>query len=192
MRDEERLNAEQANKELRETPLSAQRIYEGKIVTLECWQVRLPNGQNAPREVILHGGACAVVPVDDDGFVTLVRQHRVAVDKVTTEIPAGKLDRPDEDPLCCAKRELEEEAGLRARDWRELTCLLTTPAFCKERIYIYLATGLEKVNAHLDEDEFLHVLRMPLTKAVELVMDGVICDAKTCAGLLMAERVLRG
>lgn len=177
--------------ELREIPLGTQRIYDGKIVTLERWQVKLPNGDGAMREVILHNGACAVVPVNAQGEVTLVRQHRVAVDRITTEIPAGKLDGPDEDPAVCARRELEEETGLRARTWRELTCLLTTPAFCKERIWIYLATDLEQAHAHPDADEFLNLVHMPLSEAVDKVMRGEIRDAKTCTALLMAERLLR-
>ena len=179
-------------KDLRETPFSRERLYDGKIVTLERWQVRLPNGGQAEREVILHNGACAVVPVDAAGCVTLVRQHRVAVDRMTVEIPAGKLDGPDEDPAQCARRELEEETGLRAGKWHALTCLLTTPAFCRERIYIYLATELSQADAHPDDDEFLSLVRMPLEEAVEKVMRGEITDAKTCTGLLMAAHYLRG
>lgn len=177
--------------ELREIPFASQRLYDGHIVTLERWQVTLPNGESAMREVILHNGACAVVPVDHEGYVTLVRQHRVAADRITTEIPAGKLDGPDEDPAVCARRELEEETGLRARCWKELTCILTTPAFCKEKIWIYLATELEQANAHPDDDEFLNLVRMPLSQAVEMVMHGEIRDAKTCAGLLMAHYTLQ-
>lgn len=179
------------DEELREIPFAAHRIYDGKIVTLERWDVKLPNGEEAMREVILHNGACAIVPVDEKGVVTLVRQHRVAVDRVTTEIPAGKLDGPDEDPALCARRELEEETGLRANNWKELTCLLTTPAFCKERIWIYLATELEQADAHPDDDEFLNLVRMPLDEAVAMVMRGEIRDAKTCAGLLMAHYALK-
>ena len=100
---------------LRETPVSRERIFDGKVIDVEKWTVRLPDGALAPREIVLHRGAAAVVAVDDAGFVTLVRQHRVAVGEVTLEIPAGKLDAPGEDPLVCAKRELEEETGLRAQ-----------------------------------------------------------------------------
>ena len=175
---------------LRETPVSRERIFDGKVIDVEKWTVRLPDGALAPREIVLHGGAAAVVAVDDAGFVTLVRQHRVAVGEVTLEIPAGKLDAPGEDPLVCAKRELEEETGLRAQRWQPLTVLLTTPGFSSERIALYLATGLSAAKAHPDEDEFLDVVRMPLGEAIGRVMRGELCDGKSAVGLLMAGRLL--
>lgn len=175
---------------LRETPVSRERIFDGKVIDVEKWTVRLPDGALAPREIVLHRGAAAVVAVDDAGFVTLVRQHRVAVGEVTLEIPAGKLDAPGEDPLVCAKRELEEETGLRAQRWQPLTVLLTTPGFSSERIALYLATGLSAAKAHPDEDEFLDVVRMPLGEAIERVMRGELCDGKSAVGLLMAGRLL--
>ena len=101
---------------LRETPLSKERIYSGRIIDVERWTVRCANGDEAPREVVLHRGAAAVVPLYEDGTVAMVRQHRVAVDRVTWEIPAGKLDSADEDPRLCAERELKEETGLTAAD----------------------------------------------------------------------------
>lgn len=175
---------------LRETPVSRERIFDGKVIDVEKWTVRLPDGALAPREIVLHRGAAAVVAVDDAGFVTLVRQHRVAVGEVTLEIPAGKLDAPGEDPLVCAKRELEEETGLRAQRWQPLTVLLTTPGFSSERIALYLATGLSAAKAHPDEDEFLDVVRMPLDEAIGRVMRGELCDGKSAVGLLMAGRLL--
>lgn len=175
---------------LRETPVSRERIFDGKVIDVEKWTVRLPDGALAPREIVLHRGAAAVVAVDDAGFVTLVRQHRVAVGEVTLEIPAGKLDAPGEDPLVCAKRELEEETGLRAQRWQPLTVLLTTPGFSSERIALYLATGLSAAKAHPDEDEFLDVVRMPLGEAIDRVMRGELCDGKSAVGLLMAGRLL--
>ena len=176
---------------LRETFLSSEEIYHGKIIRVEKWRVRLPNGQEADREIVRHNGAAAIVPVDADGLVTLVRQHRVAVDQFTWEIPAGKLDHPGEDPFHCAQRELEEETGLRAENWRLLTRIDTTPGFCNERISIYLATGLSAHNAHPDDDEFLGRTKMPLEQAVALCMSGEFQDCKTIVGLLMADRVLR-
>ena len=175
---------------LRETPVSSEKIYDGRILRLERWQVICPNGNTAPREIVLHNGAAAVIPVFDDGTTLLVRQHRVAVDRVTLEIPAGKLDGPDEDPSICAERELREETGLRARHMRHLTTILTTPGFCTEKIALYLAQGLTQGDTHPDEDEFLGLVRMPLEEAVGLVMRGELRDGKTVCGLLMAQAIL--
>ncbi|MBQ8081005.1 MAG: NUDIX hydrolase [Clostridia bacterium] len=177
---------------LRETYLSGETIYDGAVVHLERWQVSLPNGGTAAREVVKHIGAAAVVPIDADGYITLVRQHRVAIDEMTWEIPAGKLDQPDEDPLLCAKRELEEETGLNAEHWRLLNRVITTPGFCTERISIYLATGLSQHAAHTDPDEFLFTKRIPFADALKMVDRGELTDQKTAVGILMAARVLSG
>lgn len=172
--------------QLTETFLDSQVVYPGVIIRLEHWQVRLPNGETALREVAVHPGASAVVALDEDGQVILVRQHRIAVGRLTLEIPAGKLDGPDEDPFLCAQRELSEETGLTADHWRKLTVLETTPGFCNERIHLYLATGLRQHEAHPDQDEFVDVRRMPLGDAVAKVMDGTFRDGKTALALLMA------
>lgn len=179
------------DEELREKFLSSEDIYNGKIIRVQKWQVTLPNGETALREVVRHNGASAIVPVDDRGMVTLVRQHRVAIDRCTWEIPAGKLDTPSEDPFSAAKRELEEETGLQAEHWQKLTCMFTTPGFCNEQISIYLATGLSQHPSHPDADEFLGLTKMPLEEAVALCMAGEIRDSKTLVGLLMAQRALQ-
>ena len=175
---------------LREIYQDGETIYDGKIIRVEKWRVSLPDGREAAREVVIHKGAAAIVPVDAQGMVTLVRQHRVALDTFTWEIPAGKLDSVSEDPLDCAKRELEEETGLRAANWRRLSHVITTPGFCTEQISIYLATELSQHESHADQDEFLRLQKMPLDEAVNRVMAGEFRDAKTCLGLLMAARVL--
>ena len=128
----------------------------------------------------------------EDGTTLLVRQHRVSVDRVTLEIPAGKLDSWDEDPYDCAVRELEEETGLRADSFELLTNVVTTPGFCTEHIGLYLATGLSQHEDHPDDDEFLHVVKMPLKEAVSRVMSGELRDAKTAVGILMAWQKLQG
>lgn len=171
---------------LTETILDRQVVFPGKIIRLEHWQVRLPNGETALREVACHPGASAVVALDAEGRIILVRQHRVAVGRLTLEIPAGKLDSPTEDPFACAKRELSEETGLQASSWRKLTVLETTPGFCNERIHLYLASGLSQHECHPDEDEFVAVERMPLAQAAEMVMRGELRDSKTALGILMA------
>ena len=176
---------------LKETFLSSEDIYQGAIIKVEKWQVSLPNGKTAPREIVRHNGAAAIVPVDARGYVTLVRQHRIAVNKFTWEIPAGKLDSPTEDPFHAARRELEEETGLQAEHWQLLNRIDTTPGFCNERIAIYLATGLSQHPSHPDADEFLQLTRIPLDDAVAQCMNGSINDSKTLVGLLMAQRVLQ-
>lgn len=173
------------DKALEEVFLSSEPVFDGLLIHVEHWQVRLPDGQTALREIARHRGAAAVVPLDDAGNVTLVRQHRIAVGRFTWEIPAGKLDHEGEDMLDCARRELEEETGLNAENYRELTVLDTTPGFCTEKIGIYLATGLSQHAAHLDPDEFLTARKFPLSEAVAMVMSGEIHDSKTIVGLLM-------
>ena len=176
--------------ELREIPFDSQTIYDGKILHVEKWKVTCPNGREAAREIVVHNGAAAVVPLYEDGTTLLVRQHRVSVDRVTLEIPAGKLDSKDEDPYDCAVRELREETGLSAQRFTLLTSLLTTPGFCTEKIGIYLAEGLSQGETDPDEDEFLGLVRMPLSDAVDMVMRGEIRDSKTICALLMAKETL--
>ena len=161
-------------------------VFDGKIIRLEHWTVKLPNGHSALREVACHPGASAVVALDDDNNIILVQQYRAPVGRLTLEIPAGKFDHVGEDPLLCAQRELSEETGLDAEHWQKLTVLETTPGFCNERIHIYLATGLKQGETHPDEDEFVATTRIPLTEAVARVMDGTFRDGKTALAIMMA------
>lgn len=176
--------------DLREKVLMRKTEFEGRIIKVQQWQVALPDGREANREVVLHNGAAAVVPLDSRHYVTLVRQHRVVIDEVTLEIPAGKLDSPGEDPFLCAQRELLEETGYVAGKWQKLASVVTTPGFCTERIALYLAMDLRQVGAQPDADEFLNTVRMPLAEAILMVESGQITDAKTCLALLMAQRAV--
>ena len=165
---------------LREVPVKKESIYEGHILHIEKWTVTCPNGRHA----------AAIIPVYPNGDTLLVRQYRVAADRITLEIPAGKLDSAEEDPLDCAVRELKEETGLSAEHMTHLTTILTTPGFCTEKIAIYLAQGLSQGETHPDEDEFLGLIRMPLEEAFERVMRGEIHDSKTICGLMMAREAV--
>ena len=173
-----------------EHKLSGEKVFDGALLHIEHWQVRLPDGRTALREIARHIGAVAVVPVDEDGYVTVVYQYRPAIGRVMLEIPAGKLDSADEDRLEAAQRELREETGLSAERMTHLTTLLTTPGFCTEKIAVYLAQGLSQGDTHPDEDEFLGLVRLPLEEAFEMVMRGEICDGKTICGLMMAREIV--
>lgn len=164
------------------------RVFDGAIIHVDHMTATLPNGKEALREVAVHIGAAAVIPVDSDGNVYLVRQFRAPLEKVTLEIPAGKLDFKGEDRFECAKRELREETGYTAGKWAHLTDLATTPGFCDEIIGIYLAQDLIPGETDPDDDEFLNVVKMPLSEAVDLAMRGEIPDSKTICGLLMADK----
>lgn len=175
---------------LEEKKLSSEEIFDGVAIHLFRDEILLPNGNKGVREVIRHPGAVCVVPVTDDGNVIFVNQFRYAFNKVTLEVPAGKLEK-GEDPLEAAMRELSEETGLSAKNVVYLGELYTTPALIDEVIHMYLATDLVKGEQHLDEDEFINTLEMPLSEAVEKVMNGEIKDAKTQTILLKAEKYIK-
>lgn len=175
------------DEDLIEKKLNSTAVYDGRLLHVKCDEVELPNGERTTREWIKHPGAAAVLPLLDSGEVILVRQYRYPVQQVTLEIPAGKLDVAGEDPLGCAKRELKEETGYTAREYVKLISLATTVGFSDEFIHVYLAKGLEDGKQCLDEDEFINVVKMPLEKALQLVNDNVIVDAKSVVALLMAK-----
>src|SRR5256885_13590482 len=152
-------------------------IYKGKVVILNVETVTLPNGATVDLEVIRHPGAAAIVPVKDDGTVILIRQFRHAAGGFIYEIPAGKL-HPGEDPRDCAARELEEEIGYRASSFELLASIFTAPGFADEVIHIYKGTGLTKGRQNLDHDEVLHVVELPIEKAMAQIQTGPVRDAK--------------
>jgi ADP-ribose pyrophosphatase len=162
-------------------------LVEEAFLRVERATITTPKGDTVKRVVIAHPGAVAVVPVLD-GDVFLIKQHRVPIGEDLVEIPAGKLDIPGEDCREAARRELAEEIGFSAGRLDHLTDLITTPGFCDEVISIYRATDLVGVpSAPVGaEEEHATIVRMPLSAAVALVHDGVIRDAKTIVGLLLA------
>lgn len=166
------------------------RVFDGAIIHVDHMTTLLPNGKTALREVAVHVGASAIVPVDADGNVYLVRQYRAPLERVTLEIPAGKLDGVGEDRQIAAVRELREETGFSAEKWDKLTDMATTPGFCSEVITIYLARGLKSGQTDFDDDEFLNLVKLPLKEAVAMAVSGAICDSKTICGLLLAERFI--
>jgi len=139
---------------------------------------------------VRHPGAAAVVPLDADGSLLMVRQYRHTVGGWLLEVPAGKLS-PGEDPAACAHRELEEEAGVRAATLRELGSIFVSPGFCDERIWLFLATGLAASEQRLEADEVLSVERVPLAEAERRALDGELVDAKSTVAILRAAAVLR-
>lgn len=164
-------------------------IYKGRIVDLGIERATFPDGRQVELEVIRHPGASAVVPLHDDGTVTLLRQWRHAGGGMHVEVPAGCLE-PGEAPELCAARELAEEAQLQAGTLLLLAAIHTTPGFTDERIHLYLARGLVPADGAPEADEYLHPLRVPLEEALQWTADGRITDGKTICALHLARRYL--
>lgn len=177
--------------ELSEKTLTSQLVYDGVVVHLYKDTVSLPDGGTSLREYVKHVGAVCVVPITDEGEVLLERQYRYAMGEVLTEIPAGKLDRADEDWAEAALRELKEETGAVPRELIDMGFYFGSPAIMGERIRMFLAIGLTFGEQKLDEDEFLDLFRLPLDQAVEEVLAGRIPDGKTQAGILRAAAMLK-
>ena len=175
---------------LAEKQASSEDIFDGIILNVKRDTVTLSNGNPAVREVIRHIGAVCVIPVTEDNKVIMERQYRYPLDKVILEIPAGKLDSPDENRLSAIQRELREETGYSADEWTELGDFHPAPAYSDEYITMYLARGLHKGEQDLDADEFLDVYAISLAELVQEVMAGRISDAKTQVAILKAARIL--
>lgn len=168
---------------LEEKTLSSELKFDGKIVKLFVDKAELENGEVVTREMVKHPGGVCVVPLDKDDNVLMVRQFRYPPHKVLLEIPAGKLEY-GENPEECGLRELREETGCTCDEFTFLGSLIPTPAYDNEIIYMYLARGLHDGAQKLDDDEFLDVEKIPLEKAVEMIMNNEIEDAKTQIALL--------
>jgi len=173
-----------------EKKVSSRAAYRGRLLKVNEDEVSLPDGSTALREYVLHPGAAIILPVFDDGSVLLERQFRYPLGQHFYELPAGKLEA-DEPPLETAKRELLEETGYLAGEWRELGRFHPCIGYSDEQIDFFLARKLEFKGAQPDEGEFLETLRMPLAETLDWIRRGRITDGKTILGLFWAEKLLK-
>lgn len=178
-------------KDFEEKTIDRREIYNGKIIKVALDRVELPqNLGTSYRELVFHPGAVAVVPITKDNKIILVKQYRKAMEKVTLEIPAGKIEQDEKaDLLSAIRREMEEEIQYKAEHFTKLTQVYTSPGFCDELVHIYLAKDLEKVENPrcLDDDEVIEIFELTLEEAKAKQEEGLICDAKTVMGLMYWE-----
>ena len=158
-------------------------IFEGIVVDISLDTIVLPNGKTAKREVVEHDGGAAILPIDDEGNVILIRQYRHPLKKKLLEIPAGMVE-PHEDHKACATRELEEEVGVVAKNVEYLCHIAPSVGYCSEIIHIYLGRGLEKGKQNLDPEEFIEIEKYPFEDALKMCLSGEIVDAKTIVSIL--------
>ena len=175
---------------LRETPVEQEVKYEGRIIRLRVDKAQLPNGRIATREVVEHNGGVCIAALTEQRELLFVRQFRYPYQEVVLDLPAGKIDKGEE-PLACGKRELTEETGASAQQYRSLGRLYPSPGYCGEVIHLFLATGLSFGRMNPDEDEFLEVERIPLEKAVQMVLYNEVPDAKTQVAVLKTWALLQ-
>ncbi len=165
-----------------EKTLSSQLIYDGRAVRLRVDTVRLASGRETRREIVEHSDCVAIVAVDGDNNVLLVKQFRKPVEKELLEIPAGGID-PGEDPVAAVRREMQEETGYLPRKVERLGGFYSTPGYCTEYLYLYLATDLVPSQLHAEDTESIRLAPVPISEIPQLIASGDICDAKSIAGL---------
>ncbi|SHK02552.1 ADP-ribose pyrophosphatase [Rhodothermus profundi] len=177
--------------DVQEQTRTSEQVFDGCLLKVYRDEVTLPDGRHSVREWINHPGASAVVPLFPDGTTVLVRQFRYPPRRFFLEVPAGKLDRPGEDPEAVARRELEEETGWRARTLIYLASLYPCIGYSNEIIHFFLARDLEPGRQQLAEGEWLDVVRMPLKEAIQKARQGEIADMKSTTALLLADAFLQ-
>ena len=176
---------------LTETRLDGELAYDGKFLKVNRDRIRLPDGAETTREYIRHPGAVVILPLFDDGSVLLERQFRYPNAQIFIEYPAGKID-PGEDPLACAKRELEEETGYTAARWDFVCTIHNAIAYSDEHLDLYLARDLTAGAAKLDDGEFLETFSATVPELLEMVRGGQVTDVKTIIGTFWLEKIIAG
>lgn len=171
--------------------MKSKTLYDGRLIRLNQETVSLPNGKEVALDIVHHPGGAVVVAMDENDNVCLLRQFRHAASGTIWELPAGCIDPDDREPLLTAKRELEEEAGFVAGRWQDLGSIFTSPGFCDECLYLYLARDLTETRTEHGEDELIEVHWLPFAKALDMVADNTIHDAKSVVGLLKARAILK-
>jgi ADP-ribose pyrophosphatase len=179
------------DKHLKETRIDGGIAYDGGFLKVHRDTVSLPDGKLTKREYIRHPGAVVIIPVLDDGKVLLERQYRYPNDRVFIELPAGKID-PGEDPLACAKRELEEETGYTASHWQFVSTIHNAIAYSDEHLDMYLARGLTAGEAKLDDGEFIETITVSVDDMLDWVRSGKISDVKTVIGAFWLDKLRSG
>lgn len=169
-----------------EKTMKCERIYEGKILNLRIDTVELPEKKYSKREIIEHPGGVGIIPVTDDNCVILVKQYRKAVDRFLLEIPAGKLE-VNEEPRQTAIRELKEETGYEAENLKYLLEFYTSPGYCNEKIYLFLASGLIEGETKLDDGEYCDIEKFKIEELLKMIDRGEIIDSKTIIGINLAK-----
>jgi ADP-ribose pyrophosphatase len=176
---------------LKENRIDGELVYDGGFLKVARDTVTLPDGKTTVREYIKHPGAVVILPLFDDGTVLMERQFRYPVNQVFIEFPAGKIN-PNEEPLVCAKRELLEETGFSAHDWRFVCTIHNAIAYSDEFLDIFVARGLTAGERQLDDGEFLDTFRAPITDVLSWVREGKITDVKTVIGAFWLEKIIAG
>lgn len=166
-----------------EKTVSSEKVFEGRIIKVKVDKVEMPDGSTSTRELVEHPGGVGIVALTGNDEIVLVKQYRKPLDKVIYEIPAGKLD-PGEHHRTCGIRELEEETGLSAKVFDYMGFIYPSPGFTDEVTHVYLAKELTQGETHPDDDEFLDVEKVPFERALKMVIDGEINDAKSVFGIL--------